>query len=84
MGPTAPVQQKRCGRGLWTVCYHINRWTDAGVPSRRGPCAPALTDIVTVCDGYPPRRATALDWSTPPSAAEARGMYEVIDGSLSR
>jgi hypothetical protein len=23
---------------------------------------PALTDFATICDGYPPRRATALDW----------------------
>jgi len=26
--------------------------------------AAALTDFATVCDGYPPRRATVLDWST--------------------
>lgn len=58
---------KRRDRGLWTVCYHINRWTDADVAAFRRDVArfaPALTDFATVCDGYPPRRATALDWST--------------------
>ena len=57
---------KRRGRSPWTVCYHINRWTDADVAAFRDVArfAAALIDFATVCDGYPPRRATALDWST--------------------
>jgi predicted deacetylase len=51
-------------RGVWTICYHINRWKESDLAAFAGDVeafAPAISDFETICAAYAHRKRRVSD-----------------------